>query len=134
MIGRLAKRFPLLRVTFFDASKAMIDFMNSDELLDVAMISLDHDLEFIAGENGDWVDPGTGLEVAKWLSEQPKPICPVVVHTTNSREGDKMMRLLKKTHWVSYRVIPHGDLEWIDTVWLRVVRNAIVDFARNKLA
>jgi hypothetical protein len=132
MIGRLAERFPFLHVTFFDASQAMIDFMKSDTLQDVAMISLDHDLEFIAGLNGDWVDPGTGLEVARWLSEQPKPICPVVVHTTNSREGGKMMRLLEKSHWVSHRVIPHDDLQWIDTDWFRVVRNAIVESAPTR--
>ncbi len=132
MIGRLAERFPFLHVTFFDASQAMIDFMESDELLDVAMISLDHDLEFVAGVNGDWVDPGTGLEVARWLSERPKPICPVVVHTTNSREGSKMMRLLEKSKWVAHRVVPHDDLHWIDTDWFRVVRNAIVEFAPER--
>ena len=132
MIGRLAERFPFLQVTFFDASKPMIDFMKSDELQDVALISLDHDLEFVAGVDGDWVDPGTGLEVAKWLTEQPRPICPVVVHTTKSREAVKMVRLLKKSNWVSYRVIPHDDLSWIDTDWFRVVRDAIVDSAPKR--
>jgi len=70
MIGRLAERFPFLRVVFFDASKKMIDFMESDELQDVVMISLDHDLEMLPGSQGDWIDPGTGLDVARWLSER----------------------------------------------------------------
>jgi len=89
MIGRLAERFPFLHVTFFDASKKMIEFMESDKLQDIAMISLDHDLELISGSQGDWIDAGTGLDVARWLSKRPKPICPVVVHTTNSRAGGR---------------------------------------------
>jgi len=132
MIGRLAERFPFLRVVFFDASKKMIDFMESDELQDVVMISLDHDLEMLPGSQGDWIDPGTGLDVARWLSERAKPLCPVVVHTTNTHRGGKMTRLLEKSHWVAHRVIPHDDLEWIDTDWFRVVRNAIVDFAPQR--
>ncbi|HLN33338.1 MAG TPA: cyclic-phosphate processing receiver domain-containing protein [Gemmataceae bacterium] len=132
MIGRLAERFPFLHVTFFDASKKMIEFMESDKLQDIAMISLDHDLELISGSQGDWIDAGTGLDVARWLSKRPKPICPVVVHTTNSRAGGKMMRLLERSNWVAHRVIPHDDLLWIDTDWFRVTRNAIVDFAPQR--
>lgn len=132
MIGRLADRFPFLRVVFFDESKKMIDFMESNELRDVVMISLDHDLEMLPGLERDWIDPGTGLDVARWQSKQTKPLCPVVVHTTNSHAGGKMTRLLEKSHWVAHRVIPHGDLEWIDTDWFRVVRNAIVDFAPQR--
>ena len=101
MIGRLAERFPFLDVSFSDASQQMIDFMKSEKLEDVVMISLDHDLELLPGPEGNWVHPGTGLEVASWLSELPEPLCPVVVHTTNSRGGHQMMRLLEKSHWVA---------------------------------
>jgi hypothetical protein len=129
MIGRLAERFPFLRVDFFDASEAMIQGMQSDDLQDVAIISLDHDLELLPGLQGDWIDPGTGLDVARWLSERTKPICPVVVHTTNLRAGERMTRLLENSHWVTRRVIPHDDLGWIESDWFRVIRNAIVGFA-----
>ena len=132
MIGRLVERFPFLHVAFFDASPEMIGFMESDPLQDVVMISLDHDLEMISGSNGDWIDPGTGLEVAKWLSKRPNPICPVVVHTTNSSAGDKMIRVLEKSHWNAHRVVPHDDLRWIDGDWFSVARNAIVDFAPQR--
>ncbi len=132
MIGRLAERFPFLSVVFFDTSGKMIDYMNGDSWEGVVLISLDHDLEIIAGQNGEWIDPGDGLDIARWLSERPKPHCPVIVHTTNTGASGKMMRLLEKSHWVSHRVIPHGDLEWIDTDWFRVVRNAIVDFAPRR--
>lgn len=132
MIGRLMERFPFLQIAFFDESDKMIDFMRSDTLQDVAIISLDHDLELIPGQDGTWIDPGTGLDVARWLSERPKPICPVVVHTTNSRGADEMMRLLKKSHWSSYRVIPYDDLRWIDTDWFAAVRNAIVNYVPER--
>ena len=73
MIGRLAERFPFLHGAFFDESEKMIDFMKSDQLQDIVMISLDHDLELIPGSEGDWIDPGTGLDVARWLSKRSKP-------------------------------------------------------------
>lgn len=110
----------------------MIDLMKSDQMQDVAIISLDHDLELIPEPNGKWLDPGTGLEVAEWLSKQQKPICPVVIHSTNSDAAGKMVRLLKKSNWVSRRVVPHDDLQWIDTDWFRLVRNAIVEFAPER--
>jgi hypothetical protein len=132
MIGRLAERFPFLHVAFFDSSEKMINCMESDNLQDLAILSLDHDLEMIPGPEGDWIDPGTGLDVARWLSERKKPFCPVIVHTTNTRAGAKMMRLLEKAHWVSHRVVPHDDLGWIDEDWFRLARNAIVGFAPQR--
>jgi hypothetical protein len=128
MIGRLAERFPFLQVLFFDASEPMIEFLESNTVADIAVISLDHDLEMKEDAGGKWIDPGTGLEIARWLARQSIPFCPVVVHTTNSREGEKMIRLLVKNHWTAYRVVPQNDLHWIDTEWFGVVRNAIVDF------
>ena len=132
MTGRLTERFPFLHVSFFDASQQMIDFMKSEKLEDVVMISLDHDLELLPGPEGNWVDPGTGVDVASWLSELPEPLCPVVVHTTNSRGGDQMMRLLEKSHWMAHRVKPYDDLRWIDADWFPVARNAIVDSAPKR--
>ena len=132
MIARLAERFPFMRVVFFDESNKMIDFMQSEDLGDVAVIALDHDLDLIAGAHGDWIDPGTGLDVAKWLAQRDEPICPVVVHTTNSPAGGKMMRVLKKSRWTAQRVIPCDDLRWIDEEWFRTVRNAIVAFAPRR--
>src|SRR5215212_913141 len=46
------------------------------------LISLDHDLNPVAGAT---TDPGTGLEVAIFLA-QLRPVCPVIIHTTN---GDR---------------------------------------------
>ena len=132
MIGRLAERFPFLHVDFFDTSEKMIEFMQSDRLQEAVMISLDHDLEMIPGPQGKWTDPGTGLDVARWLAKRPKPLCPVIVHTTNAPAGSQMIRLLEKSHWIAHRVIPHDDLDWIDTEWFPAARNAIVDFAPQR--
>lgn len=129
MIARLMERFPFVRVAFFDSSKAMIELLEADKLEDVALISLDHDLEMIPCAGGAWIDPGTGLDVANWLSKRPTPLCPVVVHTTNSHAGDNMARELHEANWVTRRVIPHDDLQWIDSDWFREARNAIVSFA-----
>lgn len=46
-------------------------------------VYLDHDLNPMPGEAGD---PGTGLDVAAWLS-QHTPVCPVVVHSSRPRAG-----------------------------------------------
>ena len=127
MMGRLADRFPFLRVVFFDASAPMIEFMSTDPINDIALISLDHDLDLIPGLHNTWIDPGTGLDVAKWMSDKSPPICPVVVHTTNFPAGDQMLRALEEAGWKVRRVVPHDDLHWIDSDWFPVVRDAIVE-------
>lgn len=129
MIGRMADRFPFVQIGFFDDSAAMIDALGSVPLDDVALISLDHDLEMIPGTDQRWIDPGTGLEVARWLAGLEYPTCPVVIHTTNSPASDRMMRVLEEAHWKVFRVVPHNDLEWVDSDWFPVVRNAIVDYS-----
>jgi CheY-like chemotaxis protein len=83
MNERLADRFSFLQVAFFDSAKQMIESMTAGALNDVAVIAIDHDLDMLPGPDGNWIDPGTGLDVASWLSKRPRPVCPVVVHTTN---------------------------------------------------
>lgn len=94
MIGRVADRFPFIEVVFFDNASTMISFMESESLSDVVLISLDHDLELIRGENSALIDPGTGDDVAQWLAKQPRPISPIIVHTTNGVAD----RILDQSH------------------------------------
>ena len=129
MIGRLAERFPFLAVIFFEAAEAMIQFMKQDSLRDVALIALDHDLELISTGPGQWTDPGTGLEVARYLAHRDHPLCPIIVHTSNALAGDAMLRELQDSGRSVFRVVPHDDLAWIDHDWFSAARNAIVDFA-----
>jgi hypothetical protein len=88
-------------------------------LLTVAnLISLDHDLEAVDG-----VDPGDGLEVAKFLVTSPT-IVPVIIHTSNGERGRWMAGEFELAGWPFRRVLPFGQ-NWIETEWLAEVRGAI---------
>ncbi len=131
MTQRLMERFPFLRITFFQAASEMITFLEQHDVPDLVIVALDNDLEMIPTPSGNWLDPGTGLDVAEWLARQPEPVCPVVVHTTNTAFGDKMVQCLSAAGWQVARVVPHHDLEWIDAEWFTAMRNLIVEFAPN---
>lgn len=107
----------------------MITFLEQKDVPDLVIIALDNDLEMIPTPSGEWLDPGTGLDVAEWLASQSEPACPVVVNTTNTVYGDKMVQCLSTAGWQVARVIPHNDLEWIDSEWFTTMRSLIVDFA-----
>ncbi|MEZ6069320.1 MAG: cyclic-phosphate processing receiver domain-containing protein [Pirellulales bacterium] len=126
MEDRLKDRFPFCEIEFFTDAPTMIQRVESAPLDDVALISLDHDLEMLPGADvGALVDPGTGVDVAEGLSRR-KPVCLVIVHTTNTIGGDSMQEKLDATGWTTLRVTPYGDLDWIDEMWFPAVRNSIV--------
>ncbi len=120
----LADRFYTFKTHFFDDSREMIRFLES-QLDDAILISLDNDLELKHGPNGLSTDPGSGCEVAEFLATR-KSVCPVIVHTTNSSAGDAMMRMLHRAKWKTTRVLPFDDMEWIKSNWFFAVRRAIV--------
>jgi ADP-ribosylglycohydrolase len=82
-----------------------------------ALISLDHDLNPMPGAAGD---PGTGLEVAEFLAEC-RPVCPVIIHSTNADRAHSMQNELRFADWIVERVGPIGT-DWIETIWLRKAR------------
>src|SRR5947209_318922 len=84
----LADRFFMYPVHIFDAAAAMVDFLVG-HLAETLVISLDHDLELKPGPHGRCLDPGTGREVADYLAKQ-LPVCPVIIHTTNSQAALSM--------------------------------------------
>lgn len=127
MVSRILERFPFLRIEFFDSATAFIDRLAKGTREDIAAIALDHDLELLPDASGRFVDPGTGMDVANWLARLPAPICPVIVHSTNAPASVAMVECLTNKGWKVTRVIPHGDLEWVDEVWLFSMRNALVD-------
>lgn len=85
-----------------------------------ALISLDHDLNRLPGATRD---PGDGLEVASWLAQQ-KPVCPVIVHSSNHERVESMINELRFGGWAWERVGPFGG-GWIATSWLRKARSLI---------
>lgn len=88
-----------------------------------ALISLDHDLN---PQPGVTADPGTGLDVAKFLAEC-RPVCPLIIHSTNADRAYSMFNELRFADWIVERVGPIGK-DWIETMWLRKAH----EFMSNK--
>lgn len=81
------------------------------------LISLDHDLN---PQPGTTNDPGTGLKVAKFLAAC-RPVCPLVIHSTNADRAYSMHNELRFADWIAERVGPIGE-DWIQTLWLPKAR------------
>src|SRR5262249_56891652 len=125
----LDDKFYQFEMWFLDTAGEMIKFLKM-ELPETIAISLDHDLELIPAADGRLLDPGTGREVADFLARQ-HPSCPVIVHSSNASAALGMEMVLQDANWVTYRVCPCGDLDWIPGSWLRTMRNAIVGSGRE---
>ena len=123
----LQDRFHQFEIVFLSDACAMQRCCEAD-LDDAIVIALDHDLELVPGPDGRCFDPGTGRDVANYLAGK-KPVCPVVIHSTNSSAAVGMEMVLQQGGWKTYRVIPGDDLDWIATAWFRTLRRAIVDNA-----
>jgi ADP-ribosylglycohydrolase len=87
-----------------------------------ALISLDHDLNQIPGAT---VDPGTGMEVAQFLANY-MPVCPVVIHSSNTDRVYSMHNEMRFAGWMVDRVGPLGT-DWIESSWLRRARELIAE-------
>jgi len=108
----------------------MIRFL-AVHLVDTLAISLDHDLELKPGPEGRCIDPGTGREVADFLAGR-EPVCPVIIHTTNSQAAAGMVMVLREARWKTRRVLPFDDLSWIEADWFPAIRRAIVGPIRRQ--
>jgi ADP-ribosylglycohydrolase len=88
-----------------------------------ALISLDHDLEQAPGDNDD---PGTGLDVARFLADF-QPACPVLIHSSNTDQVYSMHNELRFAGWTVERVGPLGA-GWIETSWLPRAREILAKY------
>lgn len=84
------------------------------------LISLDHDLE---PQEGDEEDPGDGIDVARFLASR-RPLCPVIVHSSNGTRSDWMMGEFELGGWKAKRVAPIGE-DWIEAYWRVVARKLL---------
>lgn len=125
----LADRFPQYGVIFFNAAPPMIEYLSRNDISELLLISLDHDLEPVVESGGD--DPGTGRDVADCLAGR-RPVCPVIVHTTNAPAAVGMQAALEESGWSTIRVAPYSGVRWIGETWFRAVRNAIVDSVAHR--
>ena len=85
-----------------------------------ALISLDHDLNPLPGSK---TDPGTGLDLARFLGDF-LPVCPVLLHSSNTDRVYSMFNELRFAGWTVDRVGPLGS-DWIETSWLQHVRELL---------
>ncbi len=91
---------------------------------DAVLISLDHDLN---PQPGVTEDPGTGRDVAEFLADG-LPVCPVLIHSTNTDRAWSMHNELRFAHWKVDRIGPLGsDTGWIDTTWLPRIRQMMAE-------
>jgi len=112
----LAQIAPTLPIQTWRSARQMLRELDCF-LPQATLLSLDHDLEPLAG---DVEDPGDGVDVVKVLAEKP-PVCPVIIHTSNGPRADWMMGDLDLAGWIYYRVAPLGE-DWIEQSWRRVLR------------
>ncbi len=124
----LTDLFPRAAIEYFAVARGMIEHLDLTGLYDVALISLDNDLDMVTSDDGRLVDAGDGIEVAKWLTARP-PVVPVLVHTTNTLAGDQIDELLGTNGWSHARVVPYDGEHWIQEVWRSTVRALIVAHA-----
>lgn len=88
-----------------------------------ALISLDHDLNPMPGATAD---PGTGLEVASFLANY-LPVCPVIIHSSNTDRAWSMHNELRFAGWNPERVGPSDSCRWIPGLWRRQVEAMLVE-------
>ena len=88
-----------------------------------ALISLDHDLNPLPGATAD---PGTGVDVARFLGDF-LPVCPVLIHSSNIDRVYSMHNELRFAGWTVDRVGPLGT-DWIERSWLRTARQLLVEY------
>ena len=91
-----------------------------------ALISLDHDLNPMPGVT---TDPGTGLDVAQFLGDF-LPVCPVLIHRSNTDRVYSMHNELRFAGWMVDRVGPIGT-DWIETSWLRSARRLLAEHSNT---
>ena len=102
----------------------------ADHLTDNLVVSLDNDRDMKPGPDGRMIDPGEGRQVAEFLAGHA-PVCPVVIHTTNTVAAGAMIESLRGAGWKTRRVIPFDDMAWIASEWFPAVRRAVVGPVRR---
>ncbi len=102
-------------INFFDNAPDMIEWLHGN-LASVSLVCLDHDLGPNRERDGEAFDPGTGRDVVDYLCSC-QPVCPVLIHSSNSPAAQGMQFALEDTGWQNDRVFPLGDLEWIPADW-----------------
>jgi CheY-like chemotaxis protein len=115
----LEERFYMYEQFISDDPDTVIQQIRS-RINDVVAVSLDHDLH----ERPDFSTELTGMMVAEFLATQT-PQFPVLLHTTNTRDGDRMQQLLTESKWTVERVIPFDGVTWISRDWHQSLKKTL---------
>ena len=105
--------------TILDNSPDAIVWL-SQNLIHCGVISLNHDLGPERLRDGVMFDPGTGRDVANYLSER-SPVCPVILHTDSFFIRPRLQSILDSSNWAHTFVSPGNGTDWINNAWLPVV-------------
>lgn len=124
MTAVLKELLPAASTVFFEDASVMLAWL-TEHLGEADLISLDHDLPIRRDEENRLIDCGTGRQVADWLAAR-KPVCPVIVHSSNEPCAAGMMFALHDGGWRCRRVYPRDDLDWIADAWAEVVRECLL--------
>ena len=119
----LAGRFGRYASLFIHTAPAMIEWIQG-HYESLALLSLDHDLGLVTLATDEAVNPGDGRDVANFL-QNLRPVCPVILHTSNPWGRQEMEATLTRAGWPVYIVRPEPDLTWIETAWARQIRQCL---------
>lgn len=111
----LGELLPAHHLVVFDNAPDCADWLPEGLPL-ASLICLDHDLGPTRERGRERFDPGIGRDVADLLAMYP-PVCPVIVHSSNSLAVPGMLRVLRESGWPCSAVMPTDDLRWIATDW-----------------
>lgn len=123
MVQALSRHLPDVATTTFDNAPEMIDWLR-EHLNRCGVICLDHDLGPNRIRGAGVFDPGTGRDVVDFLATRV-PVCPVIIHTTNSLAAPGMEASLQESGWRCSRVVPYDDLTWVGEWWIEEVQKAL---------
>jgi len=115
MQSLLNESYPEYEITLFNNAPDTIEWIK-ENIASVILMSLDHDLGPNRQRDGQVFDPGTGKDVVDYLETQ-KPVCPIIVHSSNYEGRDRMIFSLEAAGWATSYVRPHDELEWIYDTW-----------------
>ena len=123
MVPILNKCYPALNVVTFDNAPD-INAWFENNLQSCVLICLDHDLGPTRKREGEDFDPGIGRDVADYLASRD-PVCPIIIHTTNTIARPGMIFVLEDADWIVSYVSPYSDVLWVKEVWAEEVGNVL---------
>lgn len=94
---------------------------------DVLVVSLDHDLHERPDDSTELI----GMMVVDFLATQ-RPRFPIILHTSNVRDGETMKQRLLSKEWRVTWVTPFDDTTWIGNDWYPTLKKAIHRAAKSE--